>query len=301
MANGKSIRIYLDAGDVSGIRYAEVVNWTGQALLCPRARISELSSWSDEIQRPGVYFLIGADQLTTREVYVGESESVLERLQQQLAEKDFWQEAVAVTSKDENLTKAHVRFLEARLVELTGQAGRYRVVNGNQPGRPGLPRPDRDAMEEFLGHLRLLLGALGHRMLEPLLDGKSKEPGSNAEASQLTFTVRNAKAQGVVTDEGFVVLKGSTALAQMNQSMSSYAAFKTELIKEGKLSGTGDLLTFGEDVLFSSPTAAAAIISGSSTNGRVAWRNAQGVTLKQLEEMQSKQESAAMGLPAATE
>src|SRR5689334_224541 len=139
VALGRSIRIYLDKGEVSGIRHAELVNWTGQALLSPRSRIGELSAWEHVLQRPGVYFLLGAEQLSSPEVYIGESESVLERLKQHVGE-DFWHEALFFTSKDENLTKSHVKYLESRLVDDARKAKRYSVRNGNQPTQSGLPR-----------------------------------------------------------------------------------------------------------------------------------------------------------------
>ncbi len=101
MALGRSIRIYLDQGEVSGIRHAELVNWTGQALLCPRNRVPELAArWGGVVSRSGVYFLLGADQLAEREVYIGEAEDVLERLKDHVAKKDFWQEVLVFTSKD---------------------------------------------------------------------------------------------------------------------------------------------------------------------------------------------------------
>ncbi len=285
MALGKSIRIYLDGGDVSGIRYAELVNWTGQALLCPRSRLGELVNWSEYLKRPGIYFLIGAEKTTTREVYIGESESVFNRLQQHI-EKEFWQEAVVFTSKDENLTKSHIKFLESRLVAVATDAGRYEVKNGNTPTPSGLPRPDKDAMEEFLVHLRLLLGALGHRLLEPLVELSAAKPKS--AAMRFTCAMKDAVAHGMVTDDGFVVLKGSTALAQMNPSLGAYTPLKAALIGSKKLTPVSDdLLEFAEDILFTSASAAAATITGSATNGRVAWRNTDGRTLKELEEAQT--------------
>jgi hypothetical protein len=235
-----------------------------------------------------VYFLIGAEKHTTREVYVGESESVVERIQQHI-DKEFWQEAIAFTSKDENLTKSHIKYLESRVVELAKEAGRYEVQNGPHPTLSGLPRPDKDAMEEFLGHLRLLLGALGHRLLKPLVEPAESKKVSDS-FGRLTFSIKQAVAHGQVTDEGFVVFKGSTALAQINPSMGSYTTYKTELVATGKVLEKGDLLQFKENVLFTSPTAAAATISGSSVNGRMAWKDAQGRTLKELEEAQARTE-----------
>ncbi len=235
-----------------------------------------------------MYFLIGAERPASREVYVGESESVIERLQQHI-DKEFWQEAIAFTSKDENLTRSHIKYLESRIVELAKGAGRYEVQNGQRPSLAGLPRPDRDAMEEFLAHLRLLLGALGHRLLEPLVEAADSRMAGDT-FGRLTYSIKQAVAQGMVTDEGFVVLKGSTALAQINPSMGSYTSYKTELVAAGKLLEKEELLFFKENVLFTSPTAAAATISGSSVNGRVAWRDDQGRTLKELEEAQARTE-----------
>ncbi len=286
MSLGKSIRIYLEGGDVTGVRYAEVVNWTGQAVVLPRSRLAELAAWSNALKRPGVYFLVGAERPMNREVYIGESETVADRLQQHI-DKEFWQEAIVITSKDENLTKSHIKYLESRLIELAKAAGRYSLQNGNQPSLTGLPRPDRDAMEEFLGHLRLLLGALGHRLLEPLLDA-SPANSKSAVTKQLSFSVRQALANAMITDEGIVVLKGSTALSQINRSLGNYASLRDELTASGKLvAQDNNVLVFQDDVLFTSPSAAAAIISGSSTNGRTAWHDAEGRTLKELEEAQA--------------
>jgi hypothetical protein len=280
MARGRSIRIYLEGGEVSGIRHAELVNWTGQALLCPRNRIAQLAEWESVARRPGVYFLVGAERTSSREVYIGEAESVLGRLKGHI-DKEFWHEVIIFTSKDEHLTKSHVKYLEARLVERARAAGRYSVLNSNQPTQSGLPRSDRDAMEEVLDNLPLLLGVLGHRVLDPLATVVDA-----AKVGGFTYVVKEARARGAQTDEGFVVFKGSTALKQVTESMSApgYIALKKELITVGKLALKGDVYEFVEDVLFDSPSAAAAVVYGNAANGRIAWKSADGRTLKEVEE-----------------
>jgi len=283
MALGKSIRIYLDGGEVSGIRHAELVNWTGQALLCPRSRLPELVTWELETRRPGVYFLFEAEDVTSRKVYIGESESVVERLKQHVGDES-WQDVLICTSKDENLTKAHVKYLESRLIERARSASRYTVTNNNQPALPNLPRADRDAMEEFLLRLPLLLGVLGHRVLDPLTVAAS-EKGSDENQSQFAYTVRQATARGDVTDDGFVIFRGSTALKQMEQHLpAGWRAIKEQLVQTGKLLDKGVVFEFVEDTLFNSPSAAAAVVYGNNVNGRIAWKTAAGKTLKQLEE-----------------
>ncbi len=275
MALGRSIRIYLDGGDVSGIRYAELANWTGQAVLCPRSRLGELGSWSDYLKRPGIYFLIGAEKTTTREVYVGESESVSERLQQHI-EKEFWHEAVVFTSKDENLTKSHIKYLESRLVTIAKEAGRYEVKNGNTPTPSGLPRPDKDAMEEFLTHLRLLLGALGHRLLDPLVETPiSSEPHS--AATELTYTVKDAVAHGMVTDDGFRRSEGLDG-PRPDESEPRQLCSAEEQRHRREEAGTAVRRTPAvrrRHALFE-PERCRSDVSGSTTNGRVAWRAPMG-------------------------
>lgn len=282
MSAGRSIRIFLATGEVTGIRHAELVNWTGQAIACPRTRLEELQRWQEEVTRPGVYLLIGAEGLTDREVYVGEAENVLKRVRQHVSTKEFWQEVVIFTSKDENLTKAHVKYLEHRLVQKAKDVGRYKVVNGNDPSETALPRADRAAMEEFVENLELLLGALGHRVFVPLV-GAPATP--SVAADQFRFKVRNAEALGAPVDEGFIVFRGSTGLRRSNDSMRpGNIALKNDLIAARKLVEDGDLIRFQEDVLFATPSQAGSMINGTSCNGRISWKRVRdGRTLNDIE------------------
>ena len=267
---------------MSGIRHTELVNWTVQALLCPRNRVPELAArWNDVVCRPGVYLLLGVEQQPTREVYIGEAEDVLVRLKQHVVERDSWHEALIFTSKDANLTKSHVKYLESRLIAGAKQAARYDVLNDKQPVPPELPRADKDAMEEFLLQMPLLLGVLGHRVLDPLT---TSGPRSNGQLD-FTYAIKEATARGTVTDDGFVVFKGSTALKGAIDTLTpGYIALKKELLRSGKLLEKGALLAFRDDVLFTSPSAAAAVVYGNNVNGRVAWKAADGRTLKEIEE-----------------
>lgn len=62
--------------------------------------------------------------------YIGEAEVIRDRLKQHKA-KDFWNAVVIFVSKDENLTKAHIRYLESRLLLEAKKVGRYRLENAN--------------------------------------------------------------------------------------------------------------------------------------------------------------------------
>lgn len=289
--HGRTVRIYLADGSPTGIRHAEVVNWTGQAIVCPRARIGELSSWT-ESQRPGVYILIGEDPaLSTPLAYVGEAENVWTRLKQHVAFKDFWDQTVFFTSKDENLTKAHVKYLESRVVALALEAKRIKLEIGASPTMSNLPRPDRDAMEAFLEPARILLGSLGFNFLEPVRKPKpgNDKASDNGPLSHITLYLklekRGISAEGTVTDEGFVVVKGSIAEKNPRKSFgSTYAKRRLELIEQGVLAEFGHRLKFTQDVLFTSPSAAAAIVCAGARNGRESWKDVHGTTLAKVEE-----------------
>ncbi|MCA9608097.1 MAG: GIY-YIG nuclease family protein [Myxococcales bacterium] len=286
---GRTIRIYLADGSPTGIRHAELVNWTGQAIVCPRGRIGELAQWA-ESQRPGVYLLFGDDDDSGKPIlYVGEGENVLARLQSHVKTKDFWTQAVLFTSKDENLTKSHVKYLEARVVELARAAGRVELENGNQPTMSALPRADRDAMEEFLEPLRILLAALGFNALQQV--GSSVSVGAGAEAplakTVLHFAVakRGIEARGASTDEGFIVFAGSRGDSELRGTLGKgYLSLREQLLADGDLVVDGGTLRVARDVVFTSPSAAAAVLAGGAYNGREAWRDDSGTSLKALEE-----------------
>lgn len=289
MSYGKTIRIYLADGSPTGIRHAELVNWTGQAIVCPRSRIGELGKWA-ESQRPGVYFLFGADDSgSLPRVYIGEAENVLVRLQNHLSNKDFWGQVAFFTSKDENLTKSHVKYLEARLVQIAGSNGRCKLENGNAPALPSLPRSDRDAMEEFLEPLRVLLGSLGFLTLQPLpTASQPKAPEAEPPVTGTTLFFKLAKrgvdARGAVTDEGFVVYAGSVGDAKIRDSLSpGWRALRDELITSGTVKVEGKAIRFEKNGLFKSPSAAAAVLCSGVANGREMWKNEAGQTINQLE------------------
>lgn len=286
MSRGKSIRIYLADGNVTGIRHGEIVNWTGQAVMVPRKRYAELKDW-DEASKPGVYFLFGEDDASGEPLaYIGESENVYDRLRNHVDRKEFWNEAVLFTNKDENLTKAHAKYLESRLIQAANKASRYKVENGTAPPLPNLPRGDRDAMDEFFDNLRLLLGALGHKLLESVSEKIAAGAESN-ESSALNFTMKRSglTAYGQITDEGVVVLSGSQATADIRSSLSEgYRKLRQRLIDSGVLKQDGENYIFTKEYLFNSPSAAGAMVCGQACNGREYWKDEKGRTLKQIEE-----------------
>lgn len=297
MSIGKTIRIFLASGSVTGVRHAEIVNWTGQALSCPRPQVKSLSSW-EEALKPGVYFLFGDDpESGNSAVYIGEAENIYDRLQHHLNNKDFWNEVVLFSSKDENLTKAHVKFLESKLVQLAKQASRQITLNGNDPQASSLPRGDRAAMEEFVINIRTLLGVLGHKTLEPITQPavatieSNTQPVSSpevAEANQaidVNLNMSGVNATGVLTNEGLVVLEGSGVSDKVKDSLSvGYRALREKLTEDGVIVEKGGKLEFVRKHIFASPSQAAAVLVGYSINGRHSWKLLDGRSVKEFEE-----------------
>jgi len=298
MASSTTIRIYLADGTATGIRIAEILNWTGQGIACPRNRFSELKAWPEPevVRRPGVYFLFGEDENTNLPaVYIGESESVLNRISSHVEQKDFWNEAILITNKDDNLTKAHVKYLESRLISLAKSAGRYSIQNLTIPEQPTLPRPDREWMDAFVGGVRTILGILGYRLLESLIPATNRGPlappptgvvESIPEQSprELELRLAGITARAIATDEGLVVRAGSEVARQTMGSLSTaLVGLRAQLRAAGVLVESGDNLVFSQDYPFSSPSKAAAFIVGYSINGRLAWKTPGGRTIADLD------------------
>jgi hypothetical protein len=270
-----SIRLFLADGRADGLRLVEKSNWTGLAMVCSRSdylRVRKRDEWT----RPGVYLLSGpADDETGRPLlYVGEADNVRDRVDSHVKNKEFWTTVIAFTSKDENLNKAHVRYLEARLLQLASAANRVAVQNSTAPPAPRLSEADQADMEGYLAEMLVILPLLSVVAFEPL---DRAAPASE----RLVLSGKEASASGAETSDGFVVFEGSLARPATVPSLPGYvAALRGQLIKDGVLVQEGERLRFTQPHLFDSPSSAAAVVLGRNANGRVEWKEASGRTLK---------------------
>ena len=286
---GRSIRIFLADGTPTGLRHVEIANWSGQALACPRSRFSELAKW-DESKRPGVYFLFENSAGDNNVAYIGESEDVFKRLADHDRKKEFWNEVIIFTSKDENLTKGHIKYLEARLVEISKDADRYELENSNTPTKSSLPRADAAAMEEFIDNIRIVLGSLSHRILESVSSRSIQTTLDQKEDSlmnyEFSFKVGKVTANGRVTDDGFLLLKGSQIAYKSSPSMpDKNRLFKDQMIADGLLENKGSYYLLVKDKLLSSSSYAAVVVAGSNRSGPQSWKTPEGEYLKTIEEL----------------
>lgn len=278
-----TIKIFLAHGDPKRLRTAELSNWTGKAVAGPRSEFDGILSRA-ESSSSGVYFLTGIDPETgDPALYIGEAESIKDRVKSHLA-KDFWNQIVFFISKDDNLTKAHIRYCEGRLIEIAKNAGRS-ILQNSQGSGARLPESDREEMEIFLEKMQQLLPPLGVELLVPAVGSTAKE----MQHEMLSCEIKGLKAKGYLTPNGIVVLRDSQAVLTPRGSAAKYpwpVKLREKLIEDGSLTVDGDNLRFLKDVEFSSPSAAAAVIHGGSANGLTAWKNQQNKSLKELESLE---------------
>jgi len=275
-----TLKLFLASGDPKRLRTAELSNWTGKAVAAPRVDFEKLLA-REESLGTGVYFLTGVDPETNEKaIYIGEAESIKERIKHHLS-KDFWNHVSFFVTKDENLTKAHVKYLEGRLIDIARSTERTTVMNSQGSGAR-LPESDREEMEVFLEKMQQVLPVLGVDAF--VQRGSEKE---EQEKDDILFCkIKGLTAKGYLTPNGMVVLQGSRAVLEVRDSASKYPSVlvqRNKLIKEGVLAEQGVAFVFSKDVEFSSPGAAAATIHGGSTNGLTSWVSSGGIQLKQLQ------------------
>lgn len=254
-----TIKIFLAEGKPEGIRTAEISNWTGKAVAGPRSELAELLK-REELLSPGVYLLTGVDPETdTPTLYIGEAESVFQRLKQH-RERDDWSHVVAFVSKDENLTKAHIRYLEGRLIVQANDAHRAVILNSVSSGAK-LPESDQADMDVYLEKMLQLLPVLGIDLFK-ILNTSSIE-----KDDVLIGSIKGLVAKGSRTAGGFVIYKGSQAVKEHRPSAQRNKRKREQLVSKGILVDAGDYYEFSGDIEFSSPSTAGSMICGGATNG----------------------------------
>lgn len=293
MSVGRTVRLFLSEGSPTGILVAEIINWTGHILVVPRSRLPEALS-RPESSSTGIYILSGEDsQFPDRQrIYIGEADNISVRLRshERKPERDYWTHAYLITSKDSNLTKAHARYLEGRLVEIARRTGRAVVDNVIDPAPKNLPQSDIADMEYFLDQLEILLPVIGVNAFRPAatrgaLESNLANGVEEGVALRLVSQNGGADAIGVERDGELTVFAGSFASTQIHNS-NSYATLRRSLIEDGAIVELPDgRLQFTRDTVFKSPSAAAAVILNRSSNGLLEWRlRDERTTLKQWQQ-----------------
>ena len=276
----KTIQIFLPGGDPQGIRIAEITTRIMQAIEVPRSLLADFLKMP-EAQQVALYFLIGsADEVDDPQVYIGQTGDLVNRLSSHNKNKEFWERAVVVTSKTNNMTQTHALFLEWYCLQAVRTADRYTDQNGNSGSRPHTPAPlEADCLEMF-ETASTLLATLGH----PLFVSVTRLPDEERDKGLFYCTGSEADGRGLYTPEGFVVLAGSSGRLQTAPSFAehAYEGLRRELIEARVCAIQGDRFVFLKDHLFSRPSRASVALQGRAGNGWNEWKDKDGRTLNEM-------------------
>ncbi|MBU2966927.1 GIY-YIG nuclease family protein [Amphritea sp. 2_MG-2023] len=282
---GKKITIFMIDGVPEGAKTYEIGNWSGKAISCPRSNAKSILL-REEFENAGVYFLRSTAGSSDYDdaIYIGEAESLGIRIKQHLSgEKDF-DSFICFYSKDDMLTKAHIKYLESRLVTIAKEAKSSEVLNSNQPTLSKLSEADISDMEYFIDQLALILPVAGIRSL--ISSVASQETKTKSESGKLYSLKSNRlNASMVEVSEGYLVRAGSQfALEETDSIAEGWKKLRAKLIDEGLVDSTAENGVFLEDVLFSSPSAASSTILGAQSPGPIRWIDENGNTFKDNQE-----------------
>jgi hypothetical protein len=289
---GQCLELFYIDGHADGMLTAELYNWTGHVLKAPRTQLSSALK-RDEPSSTGVYLLLG-DKEGMPCAYIGESEDVGKRLKSHDVDREWWDSVVFITTAGNKLNKAHVKYLESRLIAEARRIGRVELDNTQKPSPSSLSEADQAKMEAFLENLLTVLPAL---RVDMFIERTRKKSQPDALHEQLDadggvrFALENRKnelkASALLRDGEFIVEEGS--LARLNwegkgSEMTTYGQLHAQLKRAGVLKPEGGHCVFVENYAFSSPSAAAAVVCGRPANGTLEWKHEEtGETYKQWE------------------
>ena len=291
----KNINMFLMDGEVTGKIKCTLSNWTGVIYKIPRIQLGDLKS-RDEMKQSGIYFLFGRDEDKQKDVtYIGQAttrkngEGVLLRIQEHTRDThaDYFNDVIILTTQNNSFGPTEISYLENKFTQLAKEAGRYIVKNGNDPNPGNVTEEKESELDEIVENTLMIIGTLGYRVFVPMIKEVSQDLTDN-HSTYLYLKRKTKKSNKVIeatcerTTEGFVVLEGSqveimdspnlpASLKEMRQNLIASRVIQDGVLKEKQL--------------FSSPSYAAAFLLGMQTNGRTDWKDQDGRTLKELEEL----------------
>ena len=295
MKRGKNINMFLMDGEVTGKIKCTLSNWTGVIYKIPRIQLADLKS-RDELKQTGIYFLFGRDEDKQKNVtYIGQAtnrkngEGVLLRVQEHTRDShaDYFNDVIILTTQNNSFGPTEISYLENKFTQLAKESGRYIVKNGNEPNPGNVTEEKQSELDEVVENVLMIVGTLGYRVFIPMTTKVDQQ--ARNEVEQYLYLKRKMKKSDQIieakcerTTEGFVVLEGSQVeMIDSSAIPTSLKELRKELIKENVIKDG----ILQEKQLFSSPSYAAAFVLGMNTNGRMDWKDKDGKTLKEIEEM----------------
>ncbi len=268
----KTLQIFLPSGEPRGVRIAELTTRIVQAVLITRSELSTAKP-RPELDHLSVYFLFGESEDAAKPiVYVGQTEDIRKRLDYHNSNKDFWQTAILIISKTHSFTQAHIRYLEWYCVQKVKEVGRYSLNNDQIPTKPFIPEPiEADLLDSF-ETMTTLIATLGYPVFEPII--------RHATSERFFLRGKDAEAVGELVEDGFVVRAGAIArLEVVPSAQDAVPSMRKKLIESGVLIEESGRLRFTQDYLFNTPSGAAAVVLGRTSNGWMDWKDESGRTL----------------------
>lgn len=272
--NKQVLQFIIEEKNPTGIIECTIDDWFGISYKIPRNKLKEASQLK-YINNTGVYVLFGDDESTAEKIaYIGEAEDIYNRLYQHNKNKDFWSECIVFVSKDNSLNKAHIKYIEHELYEIGKNANRYTIKNESNPTKSSLSNADEIRAEKFISKIKIITNMFGYKLFIKLVNEDNK-------IDKTLYLINNGieYAKGMVTDEGFVVFKGSKIKVGIYDSLSKSLYNFCE--KERNSSDVVDNV-YINDHLFSSPSMAAIAILGRNSNGYNEWKNKKNISLKKI-------------------
>ena len=265
---GKTVTTYLIDGDPKGTQYAFISNKICQMFVVPRSNLSYLNT-QEKLQKPAFYILLGEDENTKPQAYIGETENFRERVKDHDSKKSFWQKALIFVSKDADMTKVDVQYLEYKAIEDAKKANTFMLNDNKQtPKAPNLPEYQRDSMDEFFEDVKFLASFIGCNIFDEAQPKKEHLFYANG---------RGCKAKGFYSSNGFTILKGSLIAKDIAPSFP-WRDKREKLLQEYTELKGSDLVVISNKT-FSSPSTAATFVLGRSSNGWLDWKDEEGNTL----------------------
>ena len=274
MAYNKTIQMCIFDGNPNGRIMCELSNWNGRVYKISRSELNEFSKRPDS-EYTGVYFLFGKNSDNDETIYIGEAEKMITRLKQHLKDEAYWNDCVVVVSKDNALNKAHVKFLEHSFYTIAKESNRSEIINNTVPTRSSISEFDESMLLEFIDNTKLLVNALGYKSFEGV-----EQPTKKTTLFSIV-AARGANATGYLVPDGFTVCKGSrVAISTVPSMKQNLVDLRNRLIEKGVVDSD---FTFTDNYVFSSPSLAASVVTGSNVNGRTAWKTSDKKTINMLE------------------
>lgn len=287
--------MFLMDGEVTGKIKCTLSNWPGVIYKIPRIQLADLKS-RDEMKQSGIYFLFGRDEDKQKNItYIGQAtnrkngEGVLLRVQEHTRDShaDYFNDVIILTTQNNSFGPTEISYLENKFTQLAKESGRYIVKNGNEPNPGNVTEEKQSELDEVVENVLMIVGTLGYRVFIPMTTKVDQQ--ARNEVEQYLYLKRKMKKSDQIieakcerTTEGFVVLEGSQVeMIDSPAIPTSLKELRKELIKANVIKGG----ILQEKQLFSSPSYAAAFVLGMNTNGRMDWKDKDGKTLKELEEM----------------